>query len=177
MADPLPSGPDTALSELMARLAQVSEQRASFSETKVLAALTRPLRASGELFYRRPSHLEKLTTEPQPEKLVLDGNRLMLAEADEPVKTIDLNSEPVIRALVDAIRGILAGDLVALRRSYAISMAGNAAGWRLTLLPSDPRVAQVASRIMIDGTGTTLTLIQFVQTNGDQSRMTITALH
>ena len=73
--------------------------------------LNRPLRATGRLLYRRPAHLEKITLEPQPESLVVDGNRLTLTEASEAPRVIDLDGEPAIRAMVDAIRGTLSGDL------------------------------------------------------------------
>ena len=53
---------------------------------------------------------------------MVDGNRLTLTEADETPRVIDLDGEPAIRALVDAIRGTLSGDLSALRRSYTVTM-------------------------------------------------------
>ena len=65
----------------MRMLAGVPQSSASFAEVKVLAMLNRPLRATGRLVYRRPAHLEKITLEPQPESLVVDGDRLTLTEA------------------------------------------------------------------------------------------------
>ena len=56
-------------------LARVPESNATFVEVKTLAMLTRPLRASGRLAYRRPAHLEKITLEPQAESLVVDGDK------------------------------------------------------------------------------------------------------
>ena len=165
--------PEGAIDELMQMLARVPESSASFAEVKVIAMLTRPLHATGRLLYRRPAHLEKVTLEPQPERLVVDGNRLTLTEANETPRIIDLDAEPAIRALVDAIRGTLSGDLAALRRSYAVNMEGGVSDWRLTLTPSDPGVARLVTRTTIAGAGTALRLVQTTQANGDEIRMTI----
>jgi hypothetical protein len=172
-ADTSPRPPAAAIDELMQRLAQVPESNASFSEDKILAMLTIPLHSTGQLRYRRPAHLEKITQEPQPESLVVDGNRLTLTEANQAPRVIELDSEPTIRALVDAIRGTLSGDLAALRRSYTVIMAGSVSDWRLTLTPTDARVAQLVTRTTIAGTGAALHLVQTVQANGDEMRMTI----
>ena len=160
----------------MQMLARVQESHATFTEVKVMANLTRPLQGSGRLYYRRPSHLEKITREPQAESLVVDADRLTLAEGNEAPRTIDLNGEPVIRTLVDAVRGTLSGDLAALRRSYRVSMEGDIGGWRLTLIPTDSRVAQLIVSTTIDGAGTSLRTVQTAQTNGDTMRMTITPI-
>lgn len=158
----------------MQMLAHVQESRATFTEVKVMASLTRPLRDSGHLFYRRPSHLEKITVEPLAERLVVDGERLTLAEDGAAPRVIDLNTEPIIRALVDAIRGTLAGDLDTLRRSYRVGLEGDVAAWRLTLVPTDPSVSQLIVLTTIEGTGTSLRVVQTRQTNGDEMHMTIT---
>ncbi len=66
-------------------LARVPESNATFVEVKTLAMLTRPLRASGRLAYRRPAHLEKITLEPQAESLVVDGDKLTFTEGGDCV--------------------------------------------------------------------------------------------
>ena len=173
-AEPSPQRPEVAIDELMQMLAQVPESSASFTEVKVTRNAD-PTAASlpGRLLYRRPAHLEKITLEPQTERLVVDGNRLTLTEANETPRVIDLDAEPAIRALVDAIRGTLSGDLAALRRSYAVTMEGGVSDWRLTLTPIGPGVARLVTRTTIDGAGTALRLVQTTQANGDEMRMTI----
>jgi outer membrane lipoprotein-sorting protein len=168
-----PARAEAAIDELMQMLARTTESQASFTEQKTLAMLTRPLNASGRLSYRRPGHLEKITLEPQAESLVVDGNRLTVTEPGAAPRVIDLDAEPAIRALVDAIRGTLSGDLPALRRSYAVTMEGSVANWRLTLIPTDPGVARLIARTTIDGSGTAMHLVHTTQANGDEMRMTI----
>ena len=161
------------IDELMERLAQVPERRASFHEIKSIAGLTAPLHVSGTLYYRRPDHIEKITAQPHPEILVVDGERLSLSENNAPSRVLDLDSQPAIRALVDAIRGTLSGDLVMLRRAYHVEMAGDLNSWRLTLTPLDTQLARWVRMIAIYGEGSRLTFVRTIQTNGDESQMTI----
>jgi hypothetical protein len=46
----------------------------------------------------------------------------------------------------------------------------------LTLIPTDPRVAQLIASTTIEGAGTSLRAVQTRQTNGDDMRMTITPI-
>ena len=75
----------------MARLAQAPQRRANFVEEKTLAALTVPLRSEGRLEYRRPDHLEKITTAPQYESLVVEGGRLVIAAGGDPPRVVELD--------------------------------------------------------------------------------------
>lgn len=161
------------IDELMELLARVAESRSTFAEVKTIAALTVPLRASGELFYRRPDYFEKVTLEPQLEKLVVSGDRLTMSVGDEPPRVVDLDTQTMIRGLVDAIRGTLAGNLALLRRFYRVTMEGDLTGWRLTLTPADPAVERAVTRIVIEGQHDALQSVHAVQANGDESRMTI----
>jgi outer membrane lipoprotein-sorting protein len=161
------------MDELMRRLAAVSASRASFTEEKTIAALTEPVRGEGWLIYRRPDHLEKTTTGPSRESLMVDGDRLSIIADDQPPRIIELDSEPALRGLVDAVRGTLAGDLATLQRSYDVAMQGNLEAWRLILTPRDPSLKQLLRQVTVEGAGTDLGSVRIVQANGDQSLMTI----
>lgn len=162
------------IADLMQLLAQVAESHSTFTEVKTIAALTIPLYANGELFYRRPDYFAKVTKQPQPETMVVEGDRLTISTADEPSREIDLASQEMIRGLVEAIRGTLAGKLALLQQIFHVEMYGDLAGWRLTLTPTDSAVKLAVSRIVIEGTQNSLRFIHTVQANGDESRMTIT---
>ncbi|MBV9783137.1 MAG: outer membrane lipoprotein carrier protein LolA [Acidisphaera sp.] len=158
----------------MGSLAAVPSSRASFHEEKTIAALTRPVQDSGTLDYVRPAHLEKHTLTPVEEDLVVDGERLTITRpAAHSVQTLNLEEQPEIRALVDTIRGTLAGDLGLLRRLYQVTLAGSQAAWRLTLVPTDGRLQRFLRVVWIDGAGASLRAIDTVQVNGDRTRMTI----
>lgn len=161
------------IDSLMQALASVPTRRGQFIETKTIAALSQPITSTGELIYRRPGYFAKITAPPHAEQLVVDGGTLSFTQGNEASRVIDLGSRPQLGALVDAIRGTLSGDLALLRRWYHVAMSGQPAAWRLTLTPNDPSIASLIRFIVIDGTGATPHMIQTVQANGDESRMTI----
>ena len=159
----------------MARLAQAPQRQASFTEDKTLAALNTPLHAEGRLEYRKPDHLEKVTTAPQRESLVVDGDRLVIDTGAQAPRVVELGSQPEIRTLVDTIRGALSGNLALLRRSYTVSASGTQADWRIVLRPSDPSVARLVQEVRLAG-GADLRTIQSVAPNGDTDTLTVTPL-
>ena len=158
----------------MARLAQAPERRATFEEEKRLAVLDQPLRGTGTLLYRRPRYLEKRTTYPAPESLVVDGDRLVLTTGNEPPRVVDLGGQPEIRALVDTVRGVLSGDLPALQRLYGIQAEGGPSAWRLTLTPTDPRAARFLRVVRVQGAADEVRSIEVVEAGGDTQLLRIT---
>lgn len=175
-ADAASDGDTLDLGALMARLAAVPERRARFVEEKRLGVLDQPLRSTGRLLYRRPERLEKITESPQPESLVVDGDRLVLTQGQEAPRVVDLASQPGLRALVDAIRGPLAGDLAALRRSFALDAAGSLAAWHLVMRPADPAVARLLTAVVVSGEGDSPREVDVRQANGDEDRLLIEPL-
>ncbi len=159
----------------MQGLADVPARRATFREEKTVSMLRAPLISTGRLVWRRPSHLEKITTQPSPESLIVEGDRLTITIGRDAPRTVDLRAQPEIRALVDTLRGVLAGDLAELRRSFDVR-AEDGLTWRITLRPTDPDLARVLRAVTIDGAGNTPTAIDMVQADGDEQRLTITPL-
>jgi len=156
--------------QLMQSLAQQRGGRVSFIEKKYLAILDRPVESTGELVYLPPARLEKRTLTPQVESLVLDRNVLVI-ERGKQRHTLQLQQYPEITAIVDSIRDTLAGDLKALERQYRIVLDGSPEQWRLTLLPSDTRIAAIVLRIQMSGVRNELRQIEMLQTDGDRSVM------
>lgn len=164
------------LRALMARLAAVPKRRARFEEEKRLAALSEPLRTTGRLLYRRPDRLERITDGPDSERVVVDGNRLVLTEGQEAPRVVDLATQPELRALVDAVRGPLSGDLGALRRSFAVIASGTPADWRLLLQPTDPGVAKLLAHVEVRGSGDAPREVIVQQADGDEDHLLIEPL-
>jgi outer membrane lipoprotein-sorting protein len=170
LADP---APQTLLDQLMERLAGVAESHASFVELKHIRALTKPLESSGRLVYVRPAYLAMITEHPVQEKLVIDGDRLFIAEGNAAARMIDLADQPEIRALVETIRGTLAGDLDSLRRLFVVSIAGSLSAWQLTLVPVGAATRHLLREVRITGTGSTLATVTILQANGNDTRITV----
>ncbi len=166
------AGGSWGVKELMQELAQVKTAKARFTERKHIAILNAPLDSSGTLTWTAPGKLEKHTTAPRQESLVLDGDRLTL-ERQGKRRTFALQEHPVIWSFVESIRSTLAGDLATLTRFYEVGLEGTQRQWRLTLKPVEPAMQGVVSEIRIEGSRDRVGVIEIVETQGDRSVMTI----
>jgi hypothetical protein len=162
------------LPQLMQSLAQVKSSQGKFTERKYLAVLIAPLDSSGTISFRAPDHLEKHTLKPKAESLVLDQGVLTIDSKARNIKrTLVLQEYPAVWAFVESIRSTLAGDLPTLQRFYKIKLKGNAAKWRMQLIPIEQRTRQVMSEIVVSGRGAHVTSIETTEPNGDHSIMTV----
>lgn len=160
--------------QLMQNLGQVKEARGKFVERKFLSVLNRPLESSGTLLFQSPGHLEKHTLAPKAESLLLDQGVLTIDSKARNIKrTLVLQEYPAIWAFVESIRSTLAGDLPTLERFYKIELAGDAAHWKMRLLPIEPRTREVMSEISISGRGSWIGSIETLEPNGDRTLMEV----
>jgi len=162
------------LQQLMQALSQVKESRGNFTESKYLSVLDRPLKSSGTLLFQSPGHLEKHTLSPKVESLVLDQGVLTIESKARNIKrTLVLQEYPAIWAFVESIRSTLAGDLPTLQRFYQIELEGNAARWKMRLLPVDPKTKEMISEIRVNGHNTWVDSIETMEANGDHTLMKV----
>jgi hypothetical protein len=166
-------GQDLQLPELMRLLAVHKSAKASFVERKYIAMLDAPVESAGELSFTAPDRLEKRTVSPKPESLVLEGDRLTV-ESNGRKMAISLQSHPEAAAFVESIRGTLAGDLDALQKFYSLELSGRAEHWRLQLVPRQPEMLRIVTRIRFEGSQSAVNLIVFEQADGDRAEMQVT---
>jgi outer membrane lipoprotein-sorting protein len=171
----LASAAALGVQELFDSLAHAKPARAAFQEKKFVALLDKPVESSGELMFTPPSRLEKRTTAPRAESVVVDGDLLTLERAGRK-QSLKLRENPAIAVLVESIRSTLAGDLNALTKTYSTALAGDAAQWRLTLRPLDPSLGTLVERLEIGGSHEQVRRVEIFQADGDRSVMTLTPL-
>lgn len=163
------------VAQLMQGLAQNKSGRASFVEKKYIALLDKPVESSGELLYTAPDRLEKRTLKPRPESMLIESGTLTV-ERGKRRMTLRLQDYPELVAFTESIRGTLAGDLAALRRTYNLDLEGSEERWTLTLRPVETKMLEVVQRIRISGSHAEVKTIEIEQTDKDRSVMTITPL-
>ena len=171
-ADPGVEGTPFDVTGLMELLGNVSSRKDHFTETKSLAMLTQPVVLKGTLAYVRPDRVEKHVTSPYTEDLMVQGDRLTLS-TPKGTKQIAVDSHPLIRSFIEAIRASLAGDLAVLRRLYHIKFQGTRQQWELTLRPLEAQAAEYLSSITLRGEGDRVTTVDIRETGGDRSLMAI----
>ena len=157
---------------LMELMAKVAAREDRFTETKTVAMLTKPLVLKGTLAYVRPDRVEKHVTSPYAEHMVVQGDQLTLSTRDG-TKRIAVDSHPLIRSFIEAIRASLAGEVAVLRRLYHIKLQGTRQHWMLTLRPLDAQAAEYLSSITLTGHEDRLTEVDIQETGGDRSVMQI----
>lgn len=163
------------IDQLMQGLAQTRSGHAAFTEKKFIAMLDRPVESSGELFYRAPDRLEKRTIRPRPESMILDGGSIVI-ERGRRKYALQLQDYPELAAVIDSIRGTLAGDRKALERSYRLVLEGGVEQWILQLLPVDEKMQALVKRIRITGLRYDVRSIEINRADGDSSLMVIEKL-
>jgi hypothetical protein len=168
------AGPGNALEEVMHSLAQRRHGEVSFVEQQFLSLLKRPVDSSGELIYDAPDRLEKRTTLPHPETLVVDGETVTVQRGRRS-HTLDLKAYPQILPFIESIRATLKGDRAALERIFRLEFTGNAMRWALDLTPLDAQLAKSVAEIRIDGSRDELQRVEIRQPDGDRSLMTLRA--
>ena len=161
------------LEAVMAALAAVRRSEATFEESKAIAGLADTLPSSGTLRWEAPSTLEKVVLEPFAERLTVTADRLVYDRAGRARQEVNLDQAPEVRALVEAIRSTLAGDLATLRRHYEVRFEGNPAAWTIRLSPLSVRVRAVVQRVEIEGAGGAIR--RFETVGNESSVMRITA--
>jgi outer membrane lipoprotein-sorting protein len=168
-----PAATQWDLAQLMRELASVKTASAHFVERRYLHLLKEPMVDSGTLSYRAPDQLSKITLEPQTERLIVDGD-LLTIDREGKSRTLRLDDYPEIWAIIEGIRGTLAGDRAALEKYYTLKLEGSAASWTLSLVPQDLKIKQLVRSILIFGEGHSIRHILTLEQEGDRTDMTIT---
>ncbi len=122
------------LDALLAAISKIGPSRATFQERKFLQQFDAPIDSSGELLFHAPSTLVMRTLHPRVESMRVDGQTLTL-ERGRSQRTLQLAEHPEIAVFVEPIRAALAGDRAALERGYVTRLQGDAAQWKLLLMP------------------------------------------
>ncbi len=172
------AAPDAAVRwdvpQLMSALRQVKSATARFVERKHLHMMDKPLEVSGTLLYLAPDQLQKITIWPNWERLAVKQNLLTIEQDHEGnARTFSLTDHAEIGAFVESIRATLAGDLPTLTRFYAVTIEGDAADWRLLLLPKERKLQDLVKDIRIGGTGNNILMVETEEADGDRSVMSI----
>ncbi|MFL6579964.1 MAG: LolA-related protein [Burkholderiales bacterium] len=169
-----PPAHNWGVESLMQQLAQVEHSQARFVERKYLKVLKAPLEQSGTLSYTRPDRLEKRTLKPKLEILSVAGDKLTLENPSRKVRReLKLRDYPALWGFVESIRSTLGGDIKSLERFYRVELEGDAADWRLFLVPIDRKMNEVISLVRIDGSQARIKTIEIQETRGDRSVMKI----
>ncbi len=172
-ADPAPlATAPAAFPEVMNLFAARTHGRVAFTEVHELAMLKQPVRSSGELTYVAPDRLEKRTTEPKAEALVLDHG-MLTAQRGRHTYTVALKDAPQVLPFVESVRATLAGDSAALQRYFIVDFSGDVSQWQLTLTPREAAIARSVRQVRMQGAHAVIRSVEILESDGDRSLLTI----
>jgi outer membrane lipoprotein-sorting protein len=176
------AGKSWTVKRLMWELSQISYARLNFVETRQSMFLSTDMVIEGNILYRAPDYIEKVTVSPMSEKIVVDGDTMLVEklvysrdnEAVVETKHYSIESHPVLKATVGSIRYILAGNSEMLGEYYEMSISGQCENWTLELTPRTVEISDYAQKIILSGNESSILRYVTIQADGDESVMTLT---
>ena len=160
------------LDQLLSSFRGMSGLSARFVEEKRIALLATPIRSEGTIDFVAPGTLMRRVTAPTESAALIERGRLtMLANGRR--EEIDLTSNAVVGGLVSSFADVLAGDRVALERTYRIDYERLEGGdWKLTLHPKGAPLNQFLTSMEMVGHGRGVKTMRMVEVSGDETRTT-----
>jgi outer membrane lipoprotein-sorting protein len=165
--------PNETVDAVLAQFRALPGLSTRFTEEKRIALLRVPVRSEGEIHFTRPGLMVRRVTSPAPSVALLDGDSLVLV-ADGREERISLGENDVVRAFVATFRHILAGDRAELERTFRMELATEGDRWTLTLHPRDQALRRFLRVMTLEGTGTGLETMRWVERGGDETRLRFT---
>lgn len=170
-----PAAGDALLERIFADLARDAGRERRFVERRRSVLFVEPVESRGTLRFVPPSTFEKTTESPPAERLRIDRDRATVQRGDAAAASVPLDAHPALRVVADALRGALGGDLRGLRAVFVASLRGDAAAWRLELVPRDAAAARAIERIVLAGGAGRLERIDVLERSGDATELWLLA--
>ena len=140
-----------------------------FHELRESPWLPTPVESRGTL-YAGSDRLEKRVESPRRETWRLMADRMEWIGPDGVgAKPILYSRSPAVGALSDALRRVVAGDLLVLETDFVIAVRGDEAGWTAKLQPRGEPAIRHIEHLEIHGRGTRLTQISIVERQGERT--------
>jgi outer membrane lipoprotein-sorting protein len=163
------------IADLMAAQAKRRSGTASFREERFLTSLTEPVVLKGTLSYKAPDHLVKSVTFPHVEKLVVDGDRLSIFDADGYQQGSGLVSDhPALEGAIVSMQAVLSGNLDILQRHFSVKLSGTRQAWVITLRPKSKPVQRRIIQVLVTGSNDAPSRFELRETSGDRIVIHIT---
>lgn len=156
-----------------ARLAEVPQLQATFTEVQTRKLLKQPLVSTGTLAFARPDKLRWEVTGAGASVFVIDGAEIAVKMPGVPTtEHLDLTAQPQLAGLVAGLTVWLAGDFAAVQASYDVTWTAPATA---TLVPKDPRVARMVARLTLrlSADGRYIEAVDLAEPDGDTMAITL----
>jgi hypothetical protein len=163
------AAPDTAA--LVARLKRQPPASIAFAEVRFSPLLAEPLVVNGTLFFEGGGVLRRQVEAPYRETTTIGGETVRIERDGEAARTFALRRAPELRGFTTGMLCMLTGDHSLLDEHFDVTATGDDAQWRLELAPSDGRLRERLSNIIVAGGATEARCFVIVDARGGTSVM------
>jgi len=120
---------------LAGHLREAAVVHAEFRQTRHLAALTRPLKASGTLVMARDRGVVWSVEKPLKITYVIGPGGLLVVDAQGRRERRTARDLPVLGQMGRVFQSMVQGDWKGLEAQFTVEGSGSAAAWEVTLTP------------------------------------------
>jgi len=162
-------GQGTLPGPLTAHLREAACVHLDFTQTRTLAALSRPLKASGSMVLARDKGVIWELKRPLALTYVMGPKGLLVVDADGGRERKNAREAPMVAQLGRIFTAVAQGDFQALESFFTVTGTGRPERWEVTLVPNDQTAAFVR-RIQLDG-GRFIDRIRVQEAGGDRMEL------
>ena len=169
LAGPPAAAQGAAAGALTAHLREAALVHLDFTQTRTLAALSRPLKASGSMVLARDQGVIWALARPVAITYVMGPKGLLVVRPDGSQERKSARETPMVAQMGRIFQAVAQGDWQQLEGLFTVTAEGRAERWTVTLLPK-PQAAPFLRRIRLDG-GRVIDRIRIDEAGGDQQEL------
>lgn len=159
-----------ALKSLLGEQASVDFLEGEFQQSKYIADLDTTLDSSGTFRFVIDEGLRWNIRKPVPTNLRITPTEIVEEQDGEEVMRMDVDDQPMTRAISEVFFAIFGGDWDALAKRFTIRPLQEGSPWRFELEPRDELLKSYLSAIELQGTEY-LDVLILRESNGDRTRI------
>lgn len=148
-------------------LSKTKTLKASFTQSKKIKVLKRPLKSSGKLVFDRSIGVFWQLQKPFKSTIIIDKEKLVSIDDDGKRISIKAEEKPMLYGFTKIFLSIFSGNTDELKKHFNIYYAKNSKGWHIGLIPNSSQLSKVLSKILLKGSGETINAITLWEENGD----------
>jgi hypothetical protein len=140
-----------ALAPIEAELVRAPLVRASFIQERTMKVLKRPLATRGQVTAVAGRGVLWQVLKPYATTMLVSQDAILEWAGDGPPQRLEMAANPALRALADALLGLLTGDTGALVTLFEPIPLPAEQGWRLALVPKGQDLAALIDEVEVAG--------------------------
>ncbi len=158
------------LKNLLGEQTSVDFLEGEFQQNKYIADLDATLDSSGTFSFVADEGLRWNIRKPVPTNLRITSNEIVEEQDGEEVMRMDVDDQPMTRAISEVFFAIFGGDWDALAERFTIRPVQEESPWHFELAPKDELLGSYLSSIELQGSEYLEVLI-LNENNGDRTRI------